>query len=493
MIRQLVQEGKLQEALDELRSLYESLSADTNTLSVLSARLAAVSKKELERTAAPTDLDIERNRITDAFLYFFENLEERVNTVLGLKYDVKDFDNQVRLKMMRQFDIKELLGSGNSAVIYKARELSSGKTVAIRALKDIKPLSDRLTQVAYQIKHRNIIEILSSHESDIPFCIVLEYVNGITLDHLLEVGYFPMRDTISIIRQLCDALYYLQNLGIDHKNLRPSKIIIDHELKPVISVFEIFKDMQGYSRLDKIKDDLVYSSPEELMLEPEQVDYDKVNQFLMGLLLYEMLTGDPLFKGENVRDLMESRRRYFEMPTHRRSVLRAANLPKNIQPILERLLQEDPTKRFSNLVELEKALYCLPIHGERKSELVHESYLRCCAKNRDFISSFYARLFNDFPDKKYAERFGGTKVGNRTRKKLRVMILQLMDVDAGHEKAPISRIQGYNGHAGLGKEDFGIFLQTLKAEIEANDHLWHRFPDISEAWDEVIERALAGL
>lgn len=493
MIRELVQEGKIEEALDALLRLHESIDADANTLALLRSRLAMAKEQRLKNASKPEDLDIEMSRITDSFLYFYENLEERVNTVLGLRYDVKDFDKQVRLKMMRQFDIKEVLGSGTSAVIYRARELSSGKTVAVRALKDIKPPSDALSKIAYQIKHRNIIEVLSSYESDIPFCIVLEYINGITLDYLLELGHFPRRDTISIIRQLCDALYYLQNLGIDLKNLRPSKIIIDHELKPVISVFEIFKDMRGFSRLDKIKDDLVYSSPEELTCQPEEIDYDKVNQFVMGLLLYEMMTGDPLFQGKNVSEVMENRQRFFEKPMHRRSVLKEANFAKDLLAILERLLAEDPANRYSSLVELEKELYRLPIYGERSAEVVHESYMRCCAKNRDFISSFYSRLFLEHPERNYAARFGESTVSKRTRKKLRVMLLQLIDIDNHKALENFSHIKQYAGHAGLEKVDFENFLQTLKAEMEVNDFYWRRDPSIAKAWGEVIERALERL
>ncbi|MCC6726556.1 MAG: protein kinase, partial [Saprospiraceae bacterium] len=306
MIRQLIQSRKTEEAINVLSRLHESIGADANTLTMLKARLADVEYKRKNELAKEEDLRIEENKINDSFLYYFENLEERVNTVLGLKYDVTDFEQQVKLKMMRQYEVGERLGEGNSAVIYKGIEKSSGKLVAIRALKTIRLSSIEKaksndteagkvsSKIASQIKHRNIIEILSSHESDIPFCTVLEYINGVTLDHLLEIGYVPKRDTISIIRQICDALYYLQNIGYDHKNLRPSKIIIDHELKPVISVFEIFKDMRGYSRLDKILDDLRYSSPEELRYESDKLDYDKVNQFLMGLIMWEMLTGHQL-------------------------------------------------------------------------------------------------------------------------------------------------------------------------------------------------------
>jgi serine/threonine protein kinase len=505
MIRQLVQDGKTDEAINVLARLYESLGTDGNSLTMLKARLAELDYKRLNNLAKPDEIDLEKNRITYSFLYFYENLEERVNMVLGLKYDVTDFDQQVRLKMMRQYDVLDRLGEGGSAVIYKAIEKSSGKLVAIRALKSLRlAKNDKgkssheeevkvTSKIAAQIKHRNIIEILSNYESDIPFCTVLEYINGVTLDHLLEVSYFPKRDTISIIRQICDALYYLQNFGYSHKNLRPSKIIIDHELKPVISVFEIFKDMRGYSRLDKIMDDLRYSAPEELKLEPDTYDYDRVNQFLMGLLMWEMLTGCPLFKGETVEEVMETRKRFFEMPTHRRALLKSANLPADLLKVLQRMLELNPSKRFRNLAELDKELYKLPILGGQEIELVHESYMRCCAKNREFITYFYKRFFSTHPEEAYELRFENGVANNRTHKKLRVMILQLIDMGNGPLPADLSRIKHYKGHTGLAKLDFVNFLSALRQEIAATDFLWEKDPAIGEAWDKVISRALERL
>jgi serine/threonine protein kinase len=504
MIRKLVQEGKLDEAIHVLARLHSSLETDDNTLTMLQSRLADLDYKRLNNLSEPSEIGIEKNKIADSFLYFYENLEERVNSVFGLKYDVSDFEQQVSLKMMRQYEVKEKLGEGSSAVIFKAVEKTTGKLVAIRALKSIRLAKNEKhklntgedgkvsAKIAAQIKHRNIIEILSSHESDIPFCSVLEYINGVTLDHLLEVGYFPRRDTIAIIRQICDALYYLQNLGYDHKNLRPSKIIIDHELKPVISVFEIFKDMRGYSRLDKILDDLRYSCPEELTLAPEHLDYDKVNQFLMGLLMFEMLTGGPIFKGDNVESVMESRKMFFEKPVHRRGVLKAANLPADLMKIIQKLLEYDPKRRFRNLIELDKELYKLPLESSKEIELVHESYMRCCAKNREFISSFYKRFFSTYAAEGYERRFEKGSASNRTHKKLRVMVLQLIDMDNGAHP-DLDRIKHYKGHVGLTKTDYANFLNALRQEVEATDSFWQKDPSIGAAWDNVLSRAIEKL
>ncbi len=510
MIRKLVQEGKIDEAIKVLSRLHSSLGTDENTLTLLQSRLAELDHSRLNNLADNDEIHIEKNKIVESFLNFFENLEERVNSVFGLKYDVSNFEQQVRLKMMRQYHVMEILGEGNSAVIFKAKEKTTEKLVAIRALKSIgqstsekeKQKSEEKatnedgkvsTKLAAHIKYRNIIEILATYEDDIPFCLVLEYINGVTLDHLLEVGYFPRRDTISIVRQICDALYYLHNLGYNHRNLRPSKIIIDHELKPVISVFEIFKDMRGYSRLDKILDDLRYSSPEELNFDPEKLDIDKVNQFLMGLLIYEMLTGMPLFKGENVETIIENRRNFFEKPTHRRAMLKAANLQTDLMKILQKLLEYEPSKRFRNLNELEKELYKLPLESSQEIELVHESYMRCCAKNRDFISSFYKLFFSTFPAEGYEKRFVDGVASNRTHKKLRVMILQLIDMKNGAVQSDLSRIKAYKGHDGLTKSDYSNFLSALRQHVEATDPFWKKDQAIATAWDKVLERAIGHL
>ncbi|MBK8563263.1 MAG: protein kinase [Saprospiraceae bacterium] len=510
MIRKLVEEGKIDEAIKVLARLHDSLDTDNNTLTLLQSRLAELDYGRTNNLADDNVLRIERNKIVDSFLNFFENLEERVNSVFGLKYDVSNFEQQVKLKMMRHYEDMEVLGEGSSAVIFKAKEKTTEKLVAIRALKSIGQSSSEKekwkkatqpynedgkvsTKLAAQIKHRNIIEILASHEDDIPFCLVLEYINGVTLDHLLKVGYFPMRDTIAIIRQICDALYYLQNLSYNHKNLRPSKIIIDHELKPVISVFEIFKDMRGYSRLDKILDDLRYSSPEELLIDSELLDFDKVNQFLMGLLMFEMLTGTPLFNGDNAELVMESRKAFFEKPAHRKALFKSANLPNDLMKILQRMLEYEPGNRFRNLIDLDKELYKLPLESSEEIELVHESYMRCCAKNREFITSFYSRLFDTYKEKQYEARFEEGRSHRHTHKKLRVMILQLIDMDNGHHHHDLARIKQFKGHDGLAKTDYANFLDTLRKEVEANDVFWQRDPAIGTAWDKVFSRALEKL
>ncbi|MCC6723192.1 MAG: hypothetical protein IT258_01690, partial [Saprospiraceae bacterium] len=203
--------------------------------------------------------------------------------------------------------------------------------------------------------------------------------------------------------------------------------------------------------------------------------------------------GHQLFTGENVEEVMESRKRFFEMPTHRRAVLKSANLPADLLKILQKLLELEPEDRFRNLAELDKELYKLPIFGSKDIELVHESYMRCVAKNREFIKSFYQRFFENNKEKAYEARFENGVANNRTHKKLRVMILQLIDMENEAAPTDISRIAGYKGHHGLTIEDYAIFLNTLKQEIEATDFLWGKDPAIAEAWEKVIAKALERL
>ena len=73
------------------------------------------------------------------------------------------------------------------------------------------------------------------------------------------------------------------------------------------------------------------------------------------------------------------------------------------------------------------------------------------------------------------------------------MILQLIDVDNFHAPSDLSRIKQYGGHAGLAKEDFTNFLNTLRAEIMDNDFLWGKDPAIAPAWEAVIAKTLGKL
>ncbi len=501
-IRRLVQDGHMEEAIQNLDILFEDLGKERNVLATMLNRLNELELIESKGSESYDMIALQRNKITDSFLNFFLFLEERINNVMSIKYDIKNFDEQVRLKMMQQYQVGDKLGEGISAVIYKGKELSTNKEFAIRALKSINAtnIDEEIKGIAKaaNIKHRNIIEIVSFDMDDIPYCLVMEYIHGIRLDEMLQIGSFPLRDAIKITIQLCEALYYLQNCGIEkYGRVRPSKIIIDQELQPVVSVFEIFKSKglyQDRSKMGKellsVRDDLRYISPEEYDSTTFEFDRDKTDQFMIGLIFYELITGKALFKGENLHEMIIHQTDFFFKEKHRKQILEAVQAPQEVKDVLQKMLAINPQERFTNIKQLSKALGKITLEIKEENDMAYESYMRCCIANKEFITDFYTSFFGAHAEKKYQERFGSNEVSNVIKKKLQKMILQIVDFHEDRDAGNLKKVLQFKGHQGLTESDYHNFLQTLKATVATNDRLWNSDPNIEKAWDGLIMKTL---
>lgn len=502
-IRRLVQDGQLEDAIKNLDILFEDLMKERVVLATMQNRLAELRKDVAENKATEAEINLQRGKITSSFLNFFLFLEEKINNVMSIKYDVRNFDEQVKLKMMQQYEVGEKLGEGVSAVLFKAKDMNTDREVAIRALKSINAanINEEVKSIANaaKIKHRNIIEIISFDMDDIPYCVVMEYIHGIRLDEMLQVGPFPLRDAIKITIQLCEALYYLQNCGITkYGRVRPSKIIIDQELQPVVSVFEIFKSKglyQDRSKMGKellgVRDDLRYISPEEFFTSDYHIERDKTDQFMVGLVFYELITGIPLFMGETLDEITKRQNDFFNKKEIRANVIK--NLPKELKIIFEHIFQIDPEKRYVNIKELSKQLSKVTIKSNPDNDIAYESYMRCTIANKDFIDDFYEQLFKNHAEKKYKERFENHKVSETTKKKLLKMILQVIDFQTNVNQVEIDRLKKFKGHSGLTHQDYEIFLMTMKNAIKINDRLWQSDPNIEKAWERLITKSLEAL
>jgi serine/threonine protein kinase len=502
-IRRLVQDGQLEEAIKNLDILFEDLMKERVVLATMQNRLAELRKDEEINQTTSADLNLQRNKITSSFLNFFLFLEEKINNVMSIKYDVKNFDEQVKLKMMQQYEVKEKLGEGVSAVLFKAIDINTQREVAIRALKSINAanINEEIKSIANaaKIKHRNIIEIISFDMDDIPYCVVMEYIHGIRLDEMLQIGPFPLRDAVKITIQLCEALYYLQNCGITkYGRVRPSKIIIDQELQPVVSVFEIFKSKglyQDRSKMGKellsVRDDLRYVSPEEFFTSDYHEERDKTDQFMVGLVFYELIMGLPLFKGESLDEITRQQNEFFNKKEARAAVIKS--LPKELKQVFEQLFQIIPEHRFTNIKELAKQLAKINIKSNPDNDIAYESYMRCTIANKNFMDDFYHQFFKDFADKKYLERFENRRVNETTKRKLLKMLLQVIDFQPNMNMTEVERLKQFKGHKGLTHEDYQNFLMTMRNVIKANDRLWQSDPSIEKAWTRLMAKSLEAL
>ncbi|MEM1320863.1 MAG: protein kinase [Bacteroidota bacterium] len=500
MIRELIAAGKTSDAFRTLNHFIESVKEIEKAIIGNQARLYDAQRNQRLGVLKAEDYQIERSQVNNNLLEILQDLEEEIQEVYrrqNVKISEESFKEQLELKIAGKYKIVRTLGEGNTAIFYKAEEVGTDRFVAIRAMKKQDFTSSMLErtqgalQKIYNIKHRNIIKIIGVYLGDFPECILLEYVSGISLNRVLQSGPRSLREVISMTSQVGDALYYLHSKGIQTNKIRPAKILIDEENKPMISPFEIFSGSLNHSRLDKFIEELRYASPEEVK---GGANDEKSDQFSLGLLAYEMSSGHPLFQGGALQEVIDHRELFFRSANHRKETFDALGLPSKFVYILKRLLNEEPDGRYPNIKEAIHQLTKVKLHLDEEVKIALESYQRCCTSNASFTEEFYDLLFEDYPELERYFQFKGPEQTverrHKTRKKMLRSAITLL-LESNEENNYLHRLADTEHHRGLKPPDFEKFIKTLIAMAARSDHMWNK--KIQRCWEEVIHGNLKAM
>ncbi|MBA2538618.1 MAG: serine/threonine protein kinase [Deltaproteobacteria bacterium] len=275
--------------------------------------------------------------------------------------------------------VYEELGVGGMATVHRAeiRGVEGfSKPVALKRMHPYLASSPetvkafvREAQLASQLHHGNIAQTYELGKANGTYFISMEYIPGPTLTQVirqcqLAAGAIPIRITIGILLQLCDALDYAHNrtddeghpLGIIHRDVSPSNIVIsntgivkllDFGIAKVTSKVETDTPLTGMT----IKGKFDYIAPEYL---GGQLDV-RADLFAVGVIAHELLTGRKLFAG---KDDFETMTLVLEMPIHPPSRLNT-QVPHELDHIVMTALQRDPAKRWQSANALHQALMVL--------------------------------------------------------------------------------------------------------------------------------------
>ncbi|MGJ8633694.1 MAG: serine/threonine protein kinase, partial [Luteolibacter sp.] len=192
-----------------------------------------------------------------------------------------------------QFEITECLGQGGMGVVYKARQKSLNRWVAIKTLAPERLENDhfaerfsREAQTLALLSHPNIVTVHDYGETDGLFYIVMEYVDGVNLRDLLHDGKMDSAQALSIVPPICEALQYAHDKGIVHRDIKPENLLIDREGRVKIADFGIAS----------LVGDTNEKSGTPPYMAPEQGSHEDVDHradiYALGVVLYEMLTGE---------------------------------------------------------------------------------------------------------------------------------------------------------------------------------------------------------
>ena len=530
MIRALIAQGETKEASEQISEFLKSLRKIENDSTQLLNRVNNLKNEELSNTISQEHKSVQFDQLTMATLFTCQEIEKTILAyfpTLNFKNASVSLEEELAAKLLGKYkDIGKVI-DGQSAIFFRARQINTDRKVMLRVAKNqrygevalAEQEKEKLEKV-FGIKHRNIIKIINADLEKSPSFIVLEHISGVPLNHLINRTPFTLRRSLSIFRQISHAIYYLHINEIAHKNIKPDKVLIDHELIPVISPFDIVSRSGAANDASFTMDQLLYTSPELLKNARAEEAY-AADQFSLALLMYELVAGMPLFAAKkidaselNVHEVIENRLNFFKIKKRRKELINKLDLPKRIKNVLLKMLAENPTDRFANMreviLEIDKEIRLF--EEDDTVEIASASYERCCIANPDFVENFYDKLFAEsdykeemldfFPTAKIksssldkdataqekAEQKEAEQKESKRFKMLKIAIDLLVNCKKEYQK--LQYVLHLNIHQGVQKHLFKSFAQTIISCIEENDPLWKKDgkeDKIGKAWTEILQ------
>ena len=259
------------------------------------------------------------------------------------------------------YEIVGPLGAGGMGEVYRAKDTKLGRDVALKVLPELFARDpDRLArfereaQLLASLNHPNIAQIYGITPTGL--ALVLELVEGPTLAERIKQGSIPLSEALGIAKQIADALEAAHEQGVIHRDLKPANVklradgtvkVLDFGLakaldpaSPISADAMLSPTMTGRAtEMGMILGTAAYMSPEQA--KGKAADR-RADVWAFGAVLFEMITGDQLFRGETSSEVMASVMK--EEPDWTRL---PANLPAPVTRLLHRCLEKDPRKRLS--------------------------------------------------------------------------------------------------------------------------------------------------
>jgi len=254
-----------------------------------------------------------------------------------------------------RYEILQLLGEGGMGAVYKAMDRELDRPVAlklIRAQLAANPsILARFKQellLAHKVTHKNVVRIYDLGDADGVKFITMEFVEGEDLRGLIqEKKKFSPEDAVEIIQQVCRALEAAHGVGIIHRDLKPQNIMQDKSGRVLVMDFGLARTMEGdgMTQTGALVGTMEYMSPEQALAK----DLDQRSDlFSLGLILYELLTGQTPYKAESAVASLIKRNQERAIPVSDHD----GTIPQALSNVVSKCLERDPALRYQSASDL---------------------------------------------------------------------------------------------------------------------------------------------
>ncbi|MGD9157908.1 MAG: protein kinase [Desulfobacteraceae bacterium] len=275
--------------------------------------------------------------------------------------------------MVGRYKILGKLGKGSMGLVYKAQDPKINRLVAIKTIRFsdefeedvIKEIKERFfmeAEIAGKLSHPAIVTIHDvGDDRDLTY-MAMEFLEGEDLDKFIKKGsLLSVRAVLNVVAQIAEALDFAHKQGVIHRDIKPANVMLLSNGQVKVTDFGIAKAISS----SKTKTGVILGTPN--YMSPEQIMGQKVNSksdiFSLGVLFFQLLTGELPFHGDNLSGLL------YQITQVKHSSPRSYNqkIPKVCEQILDKALVKDPAKRFRTAGEM---AHIIRILGEKMDQLM---------------------------------------------------------------------------------------------------------------------------